>query len=118
MGDYTNSTSYDLALGLTLDYAFALSNQISQLVADKYEVNEVILTGGGGSTELQRLLRALIEIPVYLISPEQTVDNIFSILENKIVRDINLGNEPEYLDKETSQYLREQAKSMHSCTSR
>jgi len=110
LGDYTNSTSYDLALGLTLDYAFALANQISQLVSDKYEVNEVILTGGGGSTELQRLLRALIEIPVYLISPEQTVDNIFSILEKKIVRDIDLGNEPEYLDEETSHYLREHAK--------
>ena len=35
---------------------------------------------------------------------------VFLILENEIVRDINLGNEPEYLDQETSQYLREHAK--------
>ena len=87
-----------------------MKQHIIMLLSYYISLNEVILTGGGGSTELQRLLRALIEIPVYLISPEQTVDNIFSILENEIVRDINLGNEPEYLDEETSQYLREHAK--------
>lgn len=110
LGDYSSSTSYDLALGLTLDYAFALSNQISQLVSDGYEVNEVILTGGGANIELQRILRSLIEIPVYLISSEQTIKNIFSILDNRTVTDVSLGNEPEYLNQETSQFLREHAK--------
>ena len=109
LGDHSASTSHDFALGLTLDYAFALSNQITHLVADNYEVNEVILTGGGGNRELQSILRSLIEIPVYLFSPEETTQNIFSILEKEKL-DISLGVESEYLSQEVSEFIRECAK--------
>jgi len=109
LGDFSGCSSNDLALGLALDYAYALSNQISHLIADLFEVNEIVLTGGGANIELYKILKSLLTVPIRLISTNTAVNNLFSLLEYGDDAQVDLGIEVENLDLGTSQFLREQA---------
>lgn len=110
LGDFSQSTSNDLALGLALDYSFALSNQISELINDGFEINQVVLTGGGANSQLQTILRSLLDVPVDLISTEGAMGNIFSQLSDQESGLIEFGTNPDFLDFETSEFLKFEAK--------
>lgn len=110
VGDFSKSTSNDLALGLILDYSFALSNQISALIADGFKIDQIILTGGGANPQLQMILGSLINIPVERIATENAFDNLLSLLGGEKRNLIAFGETSKSLDLETSEFLRSKAK--------
>lgn len=110
MGDFSNSSSSDLALGLTLDYAYSLANQISALDKDGFDIDTVIITGGGANAQIQSILNSLLEKPVDLISTDNAVRNLFLILNGMSTLATNGNSEPEILDKETSEFLKERSR--------
>lgn len=105
LGDFKNSTSTDLELGLILDYAFALNNQILEFTADKFNIQQIVITGGGGNSLIQQIVRNLTDIPVRLISQGTTVSNVFSLLEDGDYSEIDKGKDAELLDLEIIQLL-------------
>lgn len=105
LGDFSESSSSDLALGMTLDYAFALANQISALIHDNFEINEVILTGGGANSQLQSILKSLIKVDVNLLSIDAAINNLFSTLNDEDLQTLNVATEPQDLDRETREFL-------------
>ena len=111
MGDFSNSNSSDLALGLTLDYAYSLAHQISALKSDGFEIEQVIITGGGANSQIQSILSCLVDVPVELISTDVAVGNLFSQLSGVNTHPITFDSEIERLDEETSEFLRERSKS-------
>ncbi len=110
MSDFTNSSSNELALGLTLDYAYSLAHQISALSSDNYEIERVIITGGGANSEIQSILSCLVDIPVDMMPNNIAVSNLFSILNGENTPDPDFESEFERLDEETSQFLKERSK--------
>ena len=110
VGDFSKSSSSELALGLMLDYSFALANQISALLIDGFKIDHIIFTGGGASPQLQMLLGSLIEIPVGRITTENSVNNLFSLLGSEKRESVVYQTNSETLDVETSQFLRSKAK--------
>jgi sugar (pentulose or hexulose) kinase len=110
MGDFSNSSSSDLALGLTLDYAYSLANQISALDKDGFDIDTVIITGGGANAQIQSILNSLLEKPVDLISTDNAVRNLFLILNGMSTLATSGNSEPEILDKETSEFLKERSR--------
>ncbi len=110
LGDFSQLSSNDLALGLALDYSFALSNQILELINDDFEINQVVLTGGGANSQLQTILRGLLDVPVELISSEVAIGNIFSQVNNQGSNSIEFRTNSDFLDLETSEFLRFEAK--------
>ena len=110
LGDFTNSDSSNLGLGLTLDYAFALSNQILELISDQFEIDQIILTGGGANAQLQTLLRSLIEIPIDLITTKNSVNNIFDNLNENKLETFSYEDNTVVLDSQTIEYLKLKAK--------
>jgi hypothetical protein len=110
VGDFSKSSSSELALGLMLDYSFALANQISALLIDGFKIDHIIFSGGGASPQLQMLLGSLIEIPVGRITTENSVNNLFSLLGSEKRESVVYQTNSETLDIETSQFLRSKAK--------
>lgn len=110
LGDFSNSTGDDLLLGLTLDYAFSLTNQINELIKDNYAVKEVVLTGGGASPQLQNILSSLLAITVHRILTKNSISNLFAILDGSKVESINYESEMTVLDSETSELLHQKAR--------
>jgi sugar (pentulose or hexulose) kinase len=109
-GDFSNSNSNDLALGLTLDYAFALVNQISALMDDGFGVNQVVITGGGANSQIQAIANSLLDIPVDLMSSDVAIGNLFSILNGENLETLDFEAAAENLDLETTEFLREHSK--------
>jgi sugar (pentulose or hexulose) kinase len=111
MGDFSQANSSDLALGLTLDYAYSLAHQISALKSDGFEIEQLILTGGGATSQIQSILNCLVDMPVKLISTDVAVSNIFLILNGVNTPSLTFDPEIERLDEETSEFIKERAKS-------
>lgn len=110
VGDFSESNSNELALGLILDYSFALANQISALINDGFTIDQIIFTGGGASPQLQTIVGSLLDIPIERIATENAVDNLFSLLGSQTRDSIAYDKNSESLDAETSQFLRTKAK--------
>jgi len=110
LGDFSKSNSNELALGLILDYSFALANQISALKNDGLKIDQVIFTGGGANLQLQSILGSLLDIPIERIATENAVDNLFSLLESEKRDLVAYEKNSESLDMETSEFLRSKAK--------
>ena len=110
LGDFSKSSSNELALGLMLDYSFALANQISALKNDGFKIEQIIFTGGGASPQLQTILGSLLDIPVERVATENAVDNLFSLLGSEKRDSVVHENYSESLDVETSEFLRSKAK--------
>jgi len=110
LGDFSKSNSNELALGLMLDYSFALANQISALKNDGFEIDQIIFTGGGASSQLQMILGSLLDIPIERVATENAVDNLFSLLGSEKRDSVVYENHSESLDVETSEFLRSKAK--------
>ena len=109
-GDFSHASRNDLELGLTLDYSFALANQINELIKDKFEVNEVVITGGGANRKLQSFVSSLVDVSVSLLSTEDSINNLFSLLDNEDSRSIKSTQEATILRSEISEYLANEAK--------
>ena len=110
VGDFSKSNSNELALGLILDYSFALANQISALINDGFRIDQVIFTGGGSNPQLQSILGGLLDIPIERIATENAVDNLFSLLESEKRDLVAYEKNSESLDMETSEFLKSKAK--------
>ncbi len=110
MGDFTNSNSNEIALGLTLDYSFALVNQISALLKDGFNINQVVITGGGANTQLQIITKSILDIPVDVITSDVAINNLFSILDGENLQSLDFEVGSEKLDAETSEFLKEYSK--------
>ena len=110
LGDFSKSNSIELALGLMLDYSFALANQISALKNDRFKIDQVIFTGGGASPQLQTILGSLLDIPIERIVTENAVDNLFSLLGSEKRDSIAYEKHSESLDVETSEFLKSKAR--------
>ena len=110
LGDHSQSSSEEIALGLTLDYSFALANQISALIEDNFEINQVLITGGGANPHLQAILKSLLSIPVETVSSQEAINNLFSLLNDQSASSINCELMTTELDKETSEFLVMQSK--------
>lgn len=110
LGDFSKSNTNEIALGLMLDYSFALANQISALLDDGFEVDQVILTGGGASSQLQLILGSLLDIPVGKITSDDAISNLFSMLDDDQRDLLGFGNGTLTLDSETSAFLKSKAK--------
>jgi xylulokinase len=110
MGDFTNSDSNQLALGLTLDYSFALANQILALLNDGFDINQVVITGGGANSQIQTITNSLLDIPVALMSSDVAINNLFSILNGENPESLDFETASENLDAETSAFLKEHSK--------
>jgi xylulokinase len=110
MGDFTNSDSNQLALGLTLDYSFALANQILALLNDGFDINQVVITGGGANSQIQTITNSLLDIPVALMSSDVAINNLFSILNGENLESLDFETASENLDAETSAFLKEHSK--------
>lgn len=110
LGDFSKSNSNELALGLILDYSFALANQISALINDGFKIDQIILTGGGASPQLQTIVGSLLDIPIERLATENAVDNLFSLLGSEKRDAVTYEKSSESLDAETSQFLRSKAK--------
>jgi hypothetical protein len=110
LGDFSKSNTNEIALGLMLDYSFALANQISALLDDGFEVDQVILTGGGASSQLQLILGSLLDIPVGKIASDDAISNLFSMLDDDQRDLLGFGNSTLTLDSETSAILKSKAK--------
>jgi len=110
LGDFSKSNSNELALGLMLDYSFALANQISALKNDGFKIDRIILTGGGVSSQLQLILGSLLDIPIERVATENAVDNLFSLLGSEKRDSVVYENYSDSLDVETSEFLRSKAK--------
>lgn len=109
-GDFSNSHGKDHLLGLTLDYAFSLANQISEFKKNSFDINEVLITGGGSNQVLQKILASLIDLPVVLISKIDSVSNIFSKINQEIYIKSEAPRSIDSLSDEVSQYLKNRAK--------
>ena len=110
VGDFSKSNSNELALGLILDYSFALANQISAFVHDGFKIDQIIFTGGGANPQLQTILGSLLDITIERIATENAVDNLFSLLGNEKRNSVAYEAKSESLDLETSEFLRSKAK--------
>ena len=110
LGDHSQSSSEEIALGLTLDYSFALANQISALIEDDFDINQVLITGGGANPQLQAILKSLLSIPVETVSSQEAINNLFSLLNDQSASSINCEVMTTELDKETSEFLVMQSK--------
>ena len=110
LGDHSQSSSEEIALGLTLDYSFALANQISALIEDDFDINQVLITGGGANPQLQAILKSLLSIPVETVSSQEAINNLFSLLNDQNASSINCEVMTTELDKETSEFLVMQSK--------
>ena len=110
LGDFSKSNSNELALGLILDYSFALANQISALKNDGFKIDQIIFTGGGASPQLQSILGSLLDIPIERVATENAVDNLFSLLGNEKRDSVAYEKNSESLDMETSDFLKSKAK--------
>jgi sugar (pentulose or hexulose) kinase len=109
LGDFSKSNSNELALGLLLDYSFALANQISALKNDGFKIDQIIITGGGASPQLQTILGSLLDISVERVATENAADNLFSLLGKEKRNSVVYENHSEPLDVETSEFLRSKA---------
>lgn len=110
LGDHSQSSIEEIALGLTLDYSFALANQITALIKDNFEINQVVITGGGANPQIQAILKILIGIPVDIISSQDAISNLFSSLSDEGPAPINYEELTSEIDSETSEYLLMQSK--------
>lgn len=110
LGDHSHSSSEDIALGLTLDYSFALANQISALIRDNFKINQVVITGGGANPQIQVILQNLINIPVVTLSSKYAISNLFSLLNDESATLMNFESITPELDQETSEFLLMQSK--------
>lgn len=107
LGDFSNSSSDDLALGLLLDYAFNLTYQIEEFVKDNFEVTNIVITGGGANEHIQKIVKSLTGIPVQLLSSKQTVKNLFMLLNEEETNKFNYGDDCSNLDFDLVNQLRE-----------
>lgn len=110
LGDHSQLSSEEIALGLTLDYSFALANQISALIKDNFEINQVLITGGGANPQLQAILKSLLSISVETVSSQDAISNLFSLLNDQSATSIDFEAMTTELDKETSEFLVMQSK--------
>jgi sugar (pentulose or hexulose) kinase len=110
LGDFTNSDGNQMALGLTLDYSFALANQILALINDGFDINQVVITGGGANSQIQAITNSLLDTPVDLMSSDVAVNNLFSILNGENLENLDFETASENLDAETTAFLKEQSK--------
>ena len=72
----------EITFGLTLDYAFALTNQLTLLISEGVPIEDVVVTGGGAHPALVQITQALLDIPVSHIEPAAAISNLFKLLEN------------------------------------
>ena len=107
LGDFSNSSSNDLALGLLLDYSFNLTNQIQEFVKDDFEVTKIVITGGGANEHMQRIVRGLTNIPVSLVSSKHAVGNLFKMLDNEDIEASGYEEDSKDLDLEIVELLKE-----------
>ena len=110
LGDHSQSSSEEIALGLTLDYSFALANQISALIEDDFDINQVLITGGGANPQLQAILKSLLSISVETVSSQDAISNLFSLLNDQSATSFDFEAMTTELDKETSEFLVMQSK--------
>lgn len=110
LGDHSQSSTEEIALGLTLDYSFALANQISALIRDNFEIHQVVITGGGANPQIQAILKSLISVPVETLSSQHAISNLFSILNDENATPMNFESITAELDQETSEFLLMQSK--------
>jgi sugar (pentulose or hexulose) kinase len=102
IGAYSNE---ELILGLLLDYAFSLANQVQNIQKD-FAIASIVITGGGSNADLCKLLRSLIDVPVFFLPQEDAVTNLLCWLNDYEVSARAFRSEINPLDFEISQYLK------------
>jgi hypothetical protein len=110
LGDFTQSDNNEIAFGLILDYSFALSNQVNALIDDGFDIDQVVITGGGANSQIQSIVNSLLDVQVDLISTDSSINNLFSILNGEEPASLGFGTDTLSLDEETSEFLIMQAK--------
>ena len=110
LGDFTQSDNNEIAFGLILDYSFALSNQVNALIDDGFDIDQVVITGGGANSQIQSIVNSLLDVQVDLISTDSSINNLFSILNGEEPGSLGFGTDTLSLDEETSEFLIMQAK--------
>lgn len=106
VGDVGSYSNEELILGLLLDYAFSLANQIQNIQKD-FVIASIVITGGGSNADLCKLLKSLIDLPIYILPQDVAVTNLLSKLNNEEVITKAIGSEINSLDFEISQYIKD-----------
>jgi sugar (pentulose or hexulose) kinase len=106
VGDVGSYSNEELILGLLLDYAFSLANQIQNIQKD-FVIASIVITGGGSNANLCKLLKSLIDLPIYILPQDVAVTNLLSKLNNEEVTTKAIGSEINSLDFEISQYIKD-----------
>ena len=106
VGDVGSYSNEELILGLLLDYAFSLANQIQNIQKD-FVIASIVITGGGSNADLCKLLKSLIDLPIYILPQDVAVTNLLSKLNNEEVTTKAIGSEINSLDFEISQYIKD-----------
>lgn len=106
VGNISSYSNEDLILGLLIDYAFSLANQIQNIRKD-FEIASIVITGGGSNADLCKLLKSVIDVPMYILPQEEAVSNLLTKLNNEEVSANSLKSEINSLDFEISQYLKD-----------
>ena len=99
----------EIAFGLTLDYAFALTNQLSHLIQQGIDIQDVVVTGGGANTTLVQIVQALLDIPVSLMEPHRAITNLFNLLECPTGAELAQGESYPELESNTKDALLERS---------
>ena len=110
LGDISQASSSDLALGITLDYAFAIASQVSAIVEDGFIVDQIVITGGGANPQIQAILNCLLTQPVEIMSSEVAIRNLFLMLSGEELDSLEFETRAEILDEEIKEYLKMQSK--------
>ena len=67
----------------------------------------IVITGGGSNADLCKLLKSLIDLPIYILPQDVAVTNLLSKLNNEEVTTKAIGSEINSLDFEISQYIKD-----------
>ena len=95
----------EIAFGLTLDYAFALVNQLSLLIQEGIDVKDVVITGGGANSTLVQIVQAMLDIPVTLMKSSISISNLFKLLESPTGAELAKGSSYPELDSSVKEAL-------------
>lgn len=106
LGNISECTGEELALGVALDYAFALESQISAFISDGFDIDQIIITGGGANEDIQKILNSLIDCPVEIMPSEIAIRNLFLTMSDEKDEGFEWGIPSEKLDQETSEFLK------------
>jgi sugar (pentulose or hexulose) kinase len=84
-----DSSLAQIKLGLTLDYAFALKQQILDIGGgDSSAVEKIVVTGGGANELLARILQTILGQRVETLSSQRCLINAFNLIEGGVGKQV------------------------------